>query len=51
MTGDVNPLSKDLVVNLAIDCKNVNLTPFTPYMEKFAGYPLQRGKLLVDLHR
>jgi hypothetical protein len=50
VTGDVNPLSKDLMVNLAIDCKNVNLTPFTPYMEKFGGFPLQRGKLLLDLH-
>jgi hypothetical protein len=50
VTGDVNPLSKDLAVNLAIDCKNVNLTPFTPYMEKYAGYPLQRGKLMMDLH-
>jgi len=49
VTGDVNPLSKDLVVNLVIACKNVNLTPFTPYMEKYAGYPLQRGKLLVNL--
>lgn len=49
IAGDVNPLSKDLLVNLAIDCKNVDLTPFTPYMEKFAGYPLQRGKLLVSL--
>ena len=35
--------------NVAVDCKNVDLTPFTPYMEKFGGYPLQRGKLLVDL--
>jgi hypothetical protein len=50
IVGDVNPLSKDIIVNLGIDCKNVNLTPFTPYMEKFAGYPLQRGKLLVGLH-
>ena len=50
VTGNVNPLSKDLMVNLAIDCKNVNLTPFTPYMEKFGGFPLQRGKLLLDLH-
>jgi len=49
VAGNVNPLSKDLVVNLALDCKNVDLSPFTPYMEKFAGYPLQRGKLLVDL--
>jgi hypothetical protein len=50
VTGEINPLSKDLTVNLAIECKNVNLTPFTPYMEKYAGYPMQRGKLLVDLH-
>jgi hypothetical protein len=50
VTGSVNPLSKDLMVNLAIDCKNVNLTPFTPYMEKYGGFPMQRGKLLLDLH-
>jgi hypothetical protein len=50
VTGAVNPLSKDLVADLAIDCKNVNLSPFTPYMEKYGGFPLQRGKLLVDLH-
>jgi hypothetical protein len=49
VAGDVNPLSKDLFVKLAIDCTNVDLTPFTPYMEKFAGYPLQRGKLFVSL--
>ncbi|MGA2557859.1 MAG: DUF748 domain-containing protein, partial [Verrucomicrobiota bacterium] len=50
VVGDINPLSRELIVNLAIDCKNVNLTPFTPYMEKFGGFPLQRGKLLLDLH-
>ncbi len=50
VTGSVNPLSKELMVNLAIDCKNVNLTPFTPYMEKYGGFPMQRGKLLLDLH-
>jgi hypothetical protein len=50
VTGDVNPLSKELLVNLAIECKNINLTPFTPYMEHYGGYPLQRGKLLLNLH-
>jgi len=50
VVGDVNPLSKEIMVNLAIDCKNVNLTPFTPYMEKYGGYQMQRGKLLLDLH-
>ena len=49
VVGDVNPLSKDIFVKLAIDCTNVDLSPFTPYMEKYAGYPLQRGKLLVSL--
>jgi hypothetical protein len=49
VTGGVNLLSTDLVVNVAVACKNVDLTPFTPYMEQFGGYPLQRGKLLVDL--
>jgi hypothetical protein len=49
VNGGANVLSTNMVVQVAVDCKNVDLTPFTPYMEKFGGYPLQRGKLLVDL--
>jgi Domain of Unknown Function (DUF748) len=49
VSGGANVLSTNLVMQVAVACKNVDLSPFTPYMEKFGGYPLQRGKLLVDL--
>jgi len=49
IAGKVSPLSSDLFVDLVISNKNTELTAFTPYMEKFAGYPLQKGKLSVGL--
>jgi hypothetical protein len=49
VTGKINPLAADLFVDLVISNRNTELTAFTPYMEKFAGYPLQKGKLSVAL--
>lgn len=49
VTGKVNPLVRDLLVDLVITNYNMELTPFTPYMEKFAGYPLSKGKVTVGL--
>jgi hypothetical protein len=47
--GKVNPLASDMLVDLVISNRTTDLTAFTPYMEKFAGYPLQKGKLSVAL--
>jgi uncharacterized protein involved in outer membrane biogenesis len=47
VTGTVNPA--DASLNLAVSMKNFELTPFTPYMERYGGYPLNKGKLLLDL--
>jgi hypothetical protein len=49
VTGKINPLLRDLLVDLVISNRNTELTAFTPYMEKFAGHPLQKGKLTVGL--
>ncbi len=49
VTGRINPLARDLFVDLAIASQNTDLTAFTPYMEKFGGYPLQKGKLSLAL--
>jgi hypothetical protein len=37
-------------LSLTISNRNLQLTPFTPYMEKFGGYPLNRGRLSLNLH-
>ena len=52
VVGKVKPLFgdlSDLLVDLVISNKNTDLTAFTPYMEKFAGYPLAKGKVTVGL--
>ncbi len=49
ISGSVDPLAKDMTLNLTVSFKNVDLTSLTPYMEKYGGYPLNKGKLLLQL--
>ena len=49
ISGKINPLARELLVDLVISNRNTELTAFTPYMENFGGYPLQKGKLTVGL--
>jgi hypothetical protein len=49
ITGKLDPLGATPSVNLAVDVKNVDLVPLSPYTGKYAGYELARGKLLVDV--
>jgi uncharacterized protein involved in outer membrane biogenesis len=49
ISGSVDPLAKDISLNLAVSVKNVDLTCLTPYMEKYGGYPLNKGKVLLQL--
>ncbi|MDB6124965.1 MAG: uncharacterized protein JWQ71_3958 [Pedosphaera sp.] len=50
VTGKINPLAKDLFADVSVSFKNTELTAFTPYLEKYAGYPLKKGKLGFDVH-
>jgi flagellar motor protein MotB len=47
--GRINPLSKDLFVDLKIDFRDMDLSPLTPYAHKYAGYTIQKGKLSLYL--
>jgi uncharacterized protein involved in outer membrane biogenesis len=49
ITGKVNPLIGDLYADLKIAFRNVELSPMTPYIGKYAGYTVQKGKLSLDL--
>jgi len=49
VVGKINPLVRDLLVDLVITNKNTELTAFTPYMEKFGGYELKKGKFTIGL--
>ncbi len=50
IAGTVAPLARALTLDLTLSFKNFELTAFTPYMEKYGGHPLNKGKLLLDLH-
>ena len=49
IVGQINPLVKDLFVDLAILFRDTGLTPISPYMAKYAGFPLEKGTLSLDL--
>jgi hypothetical protein len=45
--GEVNYLSADTYTNLKLAFDNMELTTFTPYSGKFAGYRIEKGKLSI----
>jgi len=49
ITGKINPLKKDLYVDLKAVFKDMDLSPTTPYSGKYMGYEIQKGKLSFDL--
>ena len=49
ITGAINPLRKDLFVNLTIDFSDIELTPTTPYTGTYLGYAVDKGKLSLKL--
>jgi hypothetical protein len=48
--GHINPLAANLTADLVISNANMQLTPFTAYLEKYAGHPLRKGRLNTALH-
>jgi len=49
VTGRINPLRRDLLVDLKVDFHDINLSPLSPYSGKFIGYKIDKGKLNLDL--
>ncbi len=49
ISGKLNPLAKQLFLDLAASAHGVELTRLTPYAAKYAGYPITKGKLSVDV--
>ena len=48
--GTVNPLIAKPALDLTASAHDIELTNLTPYSTKYAGYPIIKGKLNVDLH-
>lgn len=49
ITGQINPLTEDAFTNLFLRLDNANLIAVSSYSGKYAGYPIKKGKLFLDL--
>ncbi|MBL0709494.1 MAG: DUF748 domain-containing protein, partial [Colwellia sp.] len=47
--GEINPLSHNSYSDIQMLFKGIELTTFTPYSGKFAGYKIDKGKLSLAL--
>jgi len=50
ITGQINPLSKTLYTQLHITCGGYELPSASPYAERFIGYGISQGKLVLNLN-
>jgi hypothetical protein len=50
ITGEVNLLSERPYTDVLLNFKGIELTTFSPYSGKFAGYKIDKGKMTLDLH-
>ncbi len=49
ITGKINPLRKDLFVDLKVDFKDMDLSSLTPYSGRHIGYTIRKGKLFLSM--
>jgi hypothetical protein len=47
--GNINPLSKDLFLDIVADAKEIELSPISPYSAKYVGYGIEKGKLSFNV--
>jgi len=47
--GQINPLSEEAYTDIMMKFDGMDLTTYSPYFSKFAGYRIDRGKLTLDL--
>jgi hypothetical protein len=49
LSGELNPLSKKIYLDLKGGVKNYDLTSASTYATKYAGYGVEKGKMSMDL--
>jgi hypothetical protein len=47
--GKINPLSKDLFLDIVADAKDIELSPISPYSGRYVGYGIEKGKLSFNV--
>ena len=49
INGKINPLSKDLYLDIVANARDIELSPFSPYAGKYVGYGIEKGKLSFNV--
>ena len=49
IAGRINPLARDLFLDIKARANDIELPPLSPYSIKYAGYGIERGKLSVNV--
>ena len=47
--GKLNPLVKDLFLDIKAGVRDIELGPFTPYSGKYVGYAIEKGKMTFNV--
>ena len=47
--GTLDPFGSDLFVDLAVNAKGIEMPPMSPYAIKYLAYPIEKGKLSLDV--
>ena len=50
IVGRINPLSKNLFLDLTANASDIDLPPLSPYSDKYVGYGIEKGKLSMKVH-
>ncbi|GLQ51107.1 DUF748 domain-containing protein [Dyella flava] len=50
INGSINPLTPVAFLDIKANANDVELTHLTPYSGKYAGYPITKGRLTMDVH-
>ncbi|MES2889331.1 MAG: DUF748 domain-containing protein [Pseudomonadota bacterium] len=48
--GQLDPLGDGLFADITAKARGIDLPTLSPYSTKYAGYPIQRGKLSLEVH-
>jgi uncharacterized protein involved in outer membrane biogenesis len=49
INGKINPLAKNLFLDIKANARDIELSPLTPYAAKYVGYGIEKGKLSLDV--
>ena len=49
ISGKINPLAKDLYLDIKVDATDIDLSPMSPYSSRYVGYGIEKGKLTFNV--